>query len=1084
MITIPRSRLVEVTYTLRLTANGSIYVDVPIVLINFLSIDPPPMPGDGARLGNRIAVYVDGHGGQLRNVGVASTSGHSHPNEGANEVYSQHSGDSFRGIARASSTTLHIDALLAAGKARAEQHGHSTDQDARARQHRPQSMYSDYTPEPTSSRSQLGTMTTSRSMPGGMREGYHNKSIDRRRALPVPDANFDPSMLGGATPSRPKVPRVMSYLSVHSSELDQPLSDEEADQDEDDEIGKTLREAARREGRKMSLAALTRAAAREKADAMGDAASRKGGSGSVDAATPNLSTGEGDTSGLADTTLDRTEPLDASLDTSDATPKAKTLQVVDHTPGHTPNVAPSPSIPTPAALEESHVPVVAQGRDVRAQIDMHTPTSDGLEQIDEVNEESSQVGQEDGESFRVESAYGGLNTDDEAPSRPDSTDVDYTPTSTRLLQGYSEDLLQPIAVLPELSLDDVLSQRKWSVDLRAEAEAKAVEQDAQDDEDDDDDDKPLALLAKASPRVDCATTPKKQSSQYLPDWREQERTPTGSSQAPMSPPFAYDFASPDKRAARLPTSSTDDLLVKTPVKMYEQTSLTSSTSLGGTGLTTSTNRAPSRKGSALDPQMLLRVGDERDPPTFHLGRQYGSFAASTSAISDQESEVGQVVQAVKRNLSVHAPVSTVHMDSRYADEGNEEDHPQQSLSISPESRNAQEARGGGTRYGRTAKTVQGSPIRWEQDTLAQHAPPVQQMHGPRTMGGPSKGNSYFLDARRRSSGISPRTNYQPVVGEPMMRGPSANTPSALRHQIALQPPVSLESPAREKTEEESTLPPLAPSIEGDSSSDGHGLDSPQMLDTPGPEHDRSPEKDQERQSLLAHQQLLQSMRNIASPTPKAVLASPGRTREAGAQLGPKLDPGWVPGDHLLHTEVAFARTSFSLPAGPTSDDTHSHAHTVTSHHSHSSSFPSNGSRPNSDGLSPLRRPSMANHGTMSSHRSGHGHGRATSPTPTSASIRSMKSAHSSHSVVLSGMQYKLQHMQARDEALRKFSVASAASSGRRESMLGEGDMVMSPQSYVGQGLQYGHRPSMGGQGDGRVIKPRKSYTTALGPRGG
>lgn len=108
----------------------------------------------------------------------------------------------------------------------------------------------------------------------------------------------------------------------------------------------------------------------------------------------------------------------------------------------------------------------------------------------------------------------------------------------------------------------------------------------------------------------------------------------------------------------------------------------------------------------------------------------------------------------------------------------------------------------------------------------------------------------------------------------------------------------------------------------------------------------------------------------------------------------------------------------------------------------------------------------------------------------------MKSAQSGHSVVLSGMQYKLQHMHARDEALRKFSVASAASSGRRESMLGDMDTTTSPTAMQGQEIHghgqglaaYGMPQLYGGAGQqggpGRLVKPRKSYTTALGPRGG
>lgn len=41
-LTIARTKLIEVQYTIRVTLNSSVFVDVPIHVINFLSIDPPP----------------------------------------------------------------------------------------------------------------------------------------------------------------------------------------------------------------------------------------------------------------------------------------------------------------------------------------------------------------------------------------------------------------------------------------------------------------------------------------------------------------------------------------------------------------------------------------------------------------------------------------------------------------------------------------------------------------------------------------------------------------------------------------------------------------------------------------------------------------------------------------------------------------------------------------------------------------------------------------------------------------------------------------------------------------------------------
>lgn len=57
MISIRRTKLVDISYTLRVTLNNSIYVDLPVTLISFLSIDPPPMPsGATGRIADWAAV--------------------------------------------------------------------------------------------------------------------------------------------------------------------------------------------------------------------------------------------------------------------------------------------------------------------------------------------------------------------------------------------------------------------------------------------------------------------------------------------------------------------------------------------------------------------------------------------------------------------------------------------------------------------------------------------------------------------------------------------------------------------------------------------------------------------------------------------------------------------------------------------------------------------------------------------------------------------------------------------------------------------------------------------------------------------
>ncbi|KAK6905417.1 hypothetical protein I203_106246 [Kwoniella mangroviensis CBS 8507] len=129
MLSIRRTRLIEVQYTLRVTVNGSIYVDVPVQLINFLSIDPPPMPRDGPGLLNPpVSNKQPVPNGQSRDlqVTIGGTGGvyqqpkPSNSRPGAIRSSSEFSADSVVGAARASSTTLHIDALLQAGRLRAE----------------------------------------------------------------------------------------------------------------------------------------------------------------------------------------------------------------------------------------------------------------------------------------------------------------------------------------------------------------------------------------------------------------------------------------------------------------------------------------------------------------------------------------------------------------------------------------------------------------------------------------------------------------------------------------------------------------------------------------------------------------------------------------------------------------------------------------------------------------------------------------------------------------------------------------------------------------------------------------------------
>ncbi|KAK4688054.1 hypothetical protein P7C73_g2050, partial [Tremellales sp. Uapishka_1] len=214
MLSIRRTRLIEVSYTLRVTVNGSIYVDLPIQLINFLSIDPPPMPGDGVRplsqMSTTQANRLSQPPTQLRPYATRAMSDDSMMTAGV--------------AARASSTTLHIDALLEEGRARALAEGAAIP----LPRSRPLSMGSNYTVA---------------------------RSEDHAQTVPPPQVlhrNKSTPML------RPKGARVMSYLSVMSGG-DSPDSGEGDEEFSD----KTILEARRHQGRSLSLAAIHRAMDRQ-----------------------------------------------------------------------------------------------------------------------------------------------------------------------------------------------------------------------------------------------------------------------------------------------------------------------------------------------------------------------------------------------------------------------------------------------------------------------------------------------------------------------------------------------------------------------------------------------------------------------------------------------------------------------------------------------------------------------------------------------------------------------------------------------------------------------------------------------------
>lgn len=207
-----------------MTVNGSIYTDLPVTLINFLSIDPPPMPGDGIRSPASLAA-------QNHTAIAHPAPPHSQPTRMASDMSLNSSGNP----ARASSTTLHIDALLQAGRARAEAEAQGTEAANTKSDGRPQSIGSEYT------------------LP-------HTRSLADFLAIDPPPL---PQMEGNAR--RPPARTMMSYLSDRSDHTHEAsMSDEGEDQLTDQQLLEK-RQAA---GRQKSLALAIGRAEQRALDAM------------------------------------------------------------------------------------------------------------------------------------------------------------------------------------------------------------------------------------------------------------------------------------------------------------------------------------------------------------------------------------------------------------------------------------------------------------------------------------------------------------------------------------------------------------------------------------------------------------------------------------------------------------------------------------------------------------------------------------------------------------------------------------------------------------------------------------------------
>lgn len=983
----------EVTYTLRLTANGSsnLFVDVPLTLINFLSIDPPPMPGDGARHGmSQRNAQMAYEAGQYDNLHpVASTAGGHYGEGSGGSVRSGESANGINGAARASSTTLHIDALLSAGRARAEAEAAVNYPDPHARiqaqfrQARPMSGVSDY-----NNADVFGQGT-----PLG---GWAN-----RASIPIPLG------IGG---TRPKGARAMSYLSGRSS--NQPLSEAEEDEDdeEEDEADRALLAAARREGRKMSLAALTRAAQRETDDYMRD-----------DLISP----------------MRETPPTGMWLPSE--TPYEEVFKVLGETPSmHSRSERDAVGSPAP-------VPTIGSAKTRRSSREEEEETR-RLERLTIAEEQealaSTRGSSDEDHQYDEEKQGPGL--------QGGYADGDFRPADQRLAIESRADQRRSHEMIPE-------------------------EEEPEDEDGEEEMGNETILEDLVASREDDTLR------MTLPSHADDARPRSDS-------PDAFEY---------------NDQMQRSP----EPALLGSLGSASGTGNTASSLRVPSRSGSGFDNMQIRTVDSEREAYIQQTRSVYGSFAAS--AISEQESEVGQVTQVVKRDLSIKTPSKTLKYRLRRsqgsggrpgggdgdddADTEMDQDKlsPTRALNI-PRSGSAPmgmgmlgggvgrklshtpspEKRAGENGGGVSPKTIHRpgsapninhlsvrrdsssapaapSPLR---DTLAApssigrvfanrpsfsfNAPPAPSNRDREVDQSPRGGNTYSL-----SPGPSPRSVFpSTLTAEPMLRQLSAHS-SHLRNQVKIRPP----------SEE---VPPLAPSVDGDSaSSEGHGLDSPPITSNPA---------GIDAMIQTQHQHLDQPGSDKVIPSDPAKLA-------VKANFNPVLDPNWRPGQHTLHTQVAFARTSFSAPDQHASED---------------QSPRRTRARKDSRGAPSAGDHSVYSHDgeTYASH-SVHRKSRPSSPSGGSMT------SHSSHGPMLSGVQSRLLQLEARDEALRKFSVASAASGGgmneRERAGSGVGGIPRSSfggpeRERGGSGVGLIPRSSLGGQerergGSGAGLVPRNSY---------
>jgi hypothetical protein len=460
----------------------------------------------------------------------------------------------------------------------------------------------------------------------------------------------------------------------------------------------------------------------------------------------------------------------------------------------------------------------------------------------------------------------------------------------------------------------------------------------------------------------------------------------------------------------------------------------------------------------IDPRLSFGgiVDPERDAAPYNNRSVGGSFAIST--MSENESEVGQVYEAVKRNVSIKTPSRLLplgHAESGEDDEEHEHAYDREpdqgefgatpkrresNPGLNPQKQVAQaflsvnsaksrrgsiasptkdrdgslSSRGSPGRRGSAMSTGLGmrressnppisSPLRPTEEPLpapGSGARVIQKKSSFSfaTPGSPLKVKVGSLPRSPHSPGISPRT----VPGQVLSSSPSAEPMvrmhsgnSALRH--AVRPPTASPTPS---SDSEQDPPGLAASVASDSaSSDGH-LESPPVASFP--------ESISGRVADVAHPSAFEYAGQKHAAVPPEVISS----------------QNWRQADHMLHAQVNFLHIDPHAREEPVTDE---------------------------PALSRVISRATSDDHSTNTHETSHS--------------------------ILPGVRNKIAQLESRDEALRKFSIASIAS-----------HYASAPVSHplrvsidAPRSPTYSSRDTLP-PSPAKSPSGRKSYSTALAPR--